>query len=155
MIKTSDDVDILDCLVRLSSDLETKCSTLIALKQYPVPDERIANEIETMLEDRFACLLQIPYKFGEFRWLAAHALATIRQALGQSERVTLSGVATPVDLADLTALANKHGVSSPNGLSLLEASCFKFDELNKRHALPLCDVTLNQADPNIPSYRLR
>ena len=149
-----DEADVTNCLQRLrSADLETRCTSLIALKQGPLPDERIAVVVESMLEDRSACLLQLPYKFGEVRWLAAHALAALRRALGKPELVTLSGVAAPIDLADLSALATKQGVVPPKGLSLLESSFFKFDELSRRNALPRCDVALNQADAGAPSYR--
>ena len=150
-----DEADVTHFLGTLkSSDAEARAISLQTLTENPLPDERIAAALNALLDDRAVCVLQLPYQFGEVRWLVAHALAAVHRALGKTGPVTLSGVPGPINLAELAAMATEKNVTPPKG-SVVQESVFKYDALRRLNALPLYDVTLNQADPKAPSYRRR
>ena len=65
-----------------SEDLSMRVATLETLQKYPSSDERVLQYIEALLDDKTLCVLMLPYRFGEIRWLAAQALAAERASLG-------------------------------------------------------------------------
>ena len=72
-----------------SKELSMRVATLKTLQKYPSGDERVLQHIEALLDDKTLCVLMLPYRFGEIRWLAAQALAAERASLGNEEPVRL------------------------------------------------------------------
>jgi hypothetical protein len=54
-----------------SQEPDWRAITLRVLLKMPAADERVLPYLEQLLHDKRACLLGIPYIFGEVRWLAA------------------------------------------------------------------------------------
>ncbi|MGB0383385.1 MAG: hypothetical protein ACPGWR_01055 [Ardenticatenaceae bacterium] len=103
-----------------SQDLSIRVATLKVFWDYPSADERVLPYLERLLNDKTPCLLGHPYIFGEIRWLAAHALAAERAALGIQKPVCLRNVVDPVDTADIIhaeQLANIDGRAGVEGLA--------------------------------------
>ncbi|HMW02032.1 MAG TPA: hypothetical protein PKE58_17965, partial [Acidobacteriota bacterium] len=67
---------LIDRLTTINSS--DKAITLNNLISSPRIDERLLPYLEQLLTDQSACLISIPYQFGEIRWLAAHVLAKTR-----------------------------------------------------------------------------
>ena len=98
-----------------------RAAALQDLWEFPSADPRILPYLEERLHDKTPCLLAIPYVFGEIRWLAAHALAAERAALGinQSVRVT---VVKPAETLDIMAAECKADIDGEGGVEgLLES----------------------------------
>jgi hypothetical protein len=87
---------------------------LQGLSSIPVPDPRLLAICEALLEDRTIALLGIPYCFGEIRWCAADAVASLRRALQISEPVVVRDAFAPVSTAQAVRLAEAAGVT-PKG----------------------------------------
>src|SRR5215469_1755489 len=88
---TQRDIDFQDMREGLQND-DRRSVILRLLMMEPLADERILPYLEELLTDTTPCLLYIPLHYGEMRWLAAHALAKERQALGIKEPVILHNV---------------------------------------------------------------
>jgi hypothetical protein len=80
---------------------------LKVLIEDPTGDERIRAAVEELLDDRTPCVVMIPIRYGEVRWLAAHALAAERRAAGLDPSVRLAGVTRPIDTGSLSVLADE------------------------------------------------
>jgi hypothetical protein len=119
-----------------SKELSMRVATLKTLQKYPSGDERVLQHIEALLDDKTLCVLMLPYRFGEIRWLAAQALAAERASLGNEEPVRLQSVVRPLDTEEFVALREKAGVKSRGGVDgLLEALA----TLREMGQLPLYD----------------
>lgn len=109
---------------------------LQGLASTPLPDRQLLAICEALLEDRTIALLGIPYSFGEIRWCAADAVASLRRALQISEPVVLQDTFAPVSTAQAIRLAKAAGLT-PNGeiegvIEVLE-SLAKMDRLPRRN----------------------
>lgn len=128
----------------LVEDLSTKdvsrlVATLKTICQYPSEDERVLPYLEALLDNRTPCIVMLPYRFGEIRWLAAKALVAERAALGHREPVYLHDVVKPIDTNSFVSLASNAGVKSRGGVDgILEA----FTTLREMGQLPLYNLEL-------------
>ena len=84
-----------------SEDLSLRVATLKAFRKLPSGDPRILPHLERLLQDKTPCVLGYPYIFGEVRWLAAHALAAERAALGINQPVRVQNVVKPINTAGI------------------------------------------------------
>jgi hypothetical protein len=122
-----------------SKDLSRRVATLKTLQKYPSQDERVLQHLEALLDDKTPCVVMVPYRFGEIRWLAAQALAAERASLGNKEPVRLENVLRPLDTEEFVALREKAGVKSRGGVDgVLEALA----TLREMGQLPLYDLEL-------------
>ena len=90
--------------------------TLQSLSNLPVADPDLLAMCEELLEDRTIALLTLPYSFGEVRWCAADAVASLRRALGIETPVVLSDVFAPVSTAVVVRLAEVAGIEPKSGV---------------------------------------
>lgn len=123
-----------------SSDASLRCAMLRVLWDDPAADARILPYLERLLYDKTPCLLAIPYRFGEIRWLAAHALAAERAALGIMKPVRLRNVVPPLDTGGVVNHEDKAGIDGRGGV---EGVLENFAILNDRGYLPRHDVELS------------
>ena len=93
-----------------------KSDLLRVLCQHPSADRRILPYLSRLLYDKSPCLLSIPYLFGEIRWLAAHALAAERAALGIQKPVSLRQVVKPLDTGDIVRAEYAAGIKPRGGV---------------------------------------
>ncbi|HEY9674064.1 MAG TPA: hypothetical protein V6D11_21680 [Waterburya sp.] len=122
-----------------SKQLSIRVATLKTLQKHPSSDERVLQHIEALLNDKTPCVLMLPYRFGEIRWLAAQALAAERASLGNEEPVRLQNVVRPLDTEEFVGLREKAGVKSRGGVDgVLEALA----TLREMGQLPLYDLEL-------------
>lgn len=122
-----------------SQDLSLRVAALKDLWQYPSGDARILPYLEALLEDKTLCIIMLPYQYGEIRWLAAHALAAERTALGIQEPVKLLGVIRPLDTQEFVAVSQAAGVEYSGGVEGVLAT---LAILRGRDQLPLDDLKL-------------
>ena len=134
-----------------SDDVSMRALILRTWQRSPTADNRVLSYVEALLADRTPCLVSIPYQYGELRWLAAHALAQERRALGITDPVCLLGVVVPLSTEDLVAIARFANVKVRGGMDSVLAA---FDDLNDRGLLPTCDVQLGLAVPDGGRYIL-
>ncbi|MFC6011503.1 hypothetical protein [Nocardia lasii] len=66
--------------------------TLRSLKKSVYPEARLIPHLKDLLSNRSVCKTQIPYRYGEVRWLAAGALRQVYDSLGIREDITLADV---------------------------------------------------------------
>jgi len=102
-----------------SEDLFLRASTLQVLRDYPSADERVLPYLESLLNDKTPCLVGIPFLYAEIRWLAAHALAAERAALGINQPVQLQNVVGPIytkHIIEAQHLANIDGRGGLDGV---------------------------------------
>lgn len=120
-----------------STDVFIRVATLKTLCQEPSEDERVLPHIEALLNDTTPCIVMLPYRFGEIRWLAAKALVAERAALGHREPVRLLAVVQPLNTEEFASLASAAGVKSRGGVDgVLEA----LTTLREMGRLPLYDL---------------
>lgn len=122
-----------------SDDRRLQTALLQTLMMSPTGDPRFLPELEPLLEDRSPCLVQIPYLFGELRWLAAHALAAERAACGVAEPVRVLGVAVPLSTDELGGLERAAGLRGRGGV---DGRLEMFGKLNKLGKVPRADLVL-------------
>jgi len=137
---TQRDIDLQETIEALQTD-DRRSVMLRVLMMEPLADERILPSLEELLTDTTPCVIAIPHRFGEVRWLAAHALAKERQALGISEPVVLHNVVIPLDTNELGRLAEEAQLHSRGGL---EGILEDFAQLQARDKLPRYDLELNR-----------
>ncbi len=102
-------------------ELGLRVGALKDLWQFPSADARILPYLERLLHDKTPCVLGHPYVFGEIKWLAAHALAAERGALGITQRVYLPSVVRPAETRDLILAEHQAGIKPRGGVEgLLE-----------------------------------
>jgi hypothetical protein len=137
---TQQDSEFQETVEDLQGD-ELRIATLKALMISPLEDERILPYLEEFLTDTSPCVVAIPYRFGEIRWLAAHALAQEREALGIGEPVILRDVVRPLDLEELAVLEKEAQIQARGGIDGILQT---FAQLQTQGKLPRYDLTLNQ-----------
>jgi hypothetical protein len=72
-----------------TGSLEDRVFALQTIARAPTGDAVVRSAIEPLLDDVSPCVLQIPYRFGELRYLAAAALVAERCAAGDGEPLLL------------------------------------------------------------------
>jgi hypothetical protein len=93
-----------------SGDLSPVVATVEDLRDYPSADARVLPYLSRLLYDKRACLVAIPFLFAEVKWLAAHALAAERAALGIQKPVRLRQVVTPLDTGGIVSAEYAAGI---------------------------------------------
>jgi hypothetical protein len=111
---------------------------LQGLSGTPLPDRRLLAVCEALLEDKTIALLGIPYCFGEIRWCAADAVASLRRVFNISEPVVIRDVFAPVSTAQAVRLAEAAGVT-PRGE--VEGVIEALETLAKMDRLPRRTIT--------------
>ena len=131
--------DLRELLDSLSGeDVESCAITLKVLSSSPTGDERLLDAVRACLDDVRGCLIAIPYRYGEIRWLGAHALAAEYAARGMDRRVTVEAV-MPLETAALIDAAEAAGMSGRGGVTgMLQ----QFDRLNAMGLLPRTTLEL-------------
>lgn len=115
-------------------------STLQVLQASPSGDRRIIPYLKELLTDTTLCIVSVPYRYGEIRWLAAYALRSESRASGLAETITLADVVRPLDFNEVATLARNAGVWTdppfPGALDTVE-------RLRKLGKVPLDDIVLS------------
>lgn len=141
MLNNKELVELLEELT--SEDASFRAATLKVLWEYPSADLRVLPYLEQLLNDKTPCILAIPYVFGEIRWLAAHALAAERAALGINEPIYLLNVVRPAETGDIIKAEYEAGIKARGGVDGL------LENLALARALgymPLYDLNLSPLD---------
>lgn len=134
------DEELLELMEDLQSrDLSVRTSTLKALRIYPSEDVRVFPYLEALLKDETPCLVMIPYRFGEVRWLAAQALSAEYRKLGIEKTILLKNIPRPLDTEELTTLMDKKGETMKGGI---DGALDAFSRLRKAGYLPLYDLQI-------------
>jgi hypothetical protein len=126
-------------LTQLSSpDVQDRALSLRSQAARPLADRRLLARAEELLADTTLCLLELPFRFGEVRWRAVEAVASLRAALDEVERVELRDVLVPLTANQAMRLAVENNVSSsqPGTAGVLEC----MEVLRQRGLLPTRDV---------------
>jgi superfamily II DNA/RNA helicase len=122
-----------------SPDVSIRVATLKTLCQDPTQDERVLPHLEALLNDTTPCVVMLPYRFGEIRWLAAKALAAEYDAIGFNESVHLHNAVRPLDTEEIVSIASAAGIKTRAGVDgVLETLA----TLRRMGRLPLCDLVL-------------
>ena len=121
-------------------DTAMKSALLKVLWERPSADARILPYLSRLLYDKSPCLLSIPSLFGEIRWLAAHALAAERAALGIQKPVCLRQIVQPLETGDIVRAEYAAGIEARGGVDGL---LHNFGILNDMGYLPLYDLNLS------------
>jgi hypothetical protein len=91
-----------------------------------------------LLDDRTIALMSIPYSFGEVRWCAADAVASLRGVLGISEPVVITDIFAPVSGGKAMGLLKAAGVESKGGI---DGTIEALEILAKMDRLPRRKIT--------------
>jgi hypothetical protein len=127
------------------NDARRKAIALKIIMEQPSADPRQLPYIEALLDDRTPCIICIPYHYAEVRWMAAQALAAVRQACGIEERVRVEGVVLPLNTDELSQAASNSGLRPP-GTELVD--CLPI--LRDAGLLTVVDLDLSGAGSLIP-----
>lgn len=122
-----------------SEDISLIVATLNDLRDYPSADRRVLPYLERLLDDKRACLLAIPYIFGEIRWVAAKALLAEREALGIHEPIRILNVLQPIDMRGYAKARRAANISIRGGV---EGVLENLAILRDMGYLPLYDLIL-------------
>jgi hypothetical protein len=120
-------------------DAHQQALALRELAQRPTGDIAVREAVERLLGDDTPCVLQIPYRFGELRLLAAAALAAERSASGVRTAVVLRTI-RPLDADQLEQARQASGVGMPEGSNALVIQLQLFATLRNRGLLQQIDV---------------
>jgi hypothetical protein len=120
--------------------LSLRVAALDDLSQYPSADARILPTLTRLIYDKTPCLIGIPFLFAEIRWLAAHALAAERAALGIMKPVRLRNVVEPLDTGGVVSHEDKAGIDGRGGV---EGVLSSFAILNDMGYLPRYELDLS------------
>ncbi|WP_306358317.1 MULTISPECIES: hypothetical protein [unclassified Nocardia] len=131
------DEDFLYIARALQEEPEEVAITLRTLLTDPLADVRVVPYLKGLLTDTTLCVLSIPYRYGEMRWLAAHALRAEYDALGIDDMIELHDVVRPLDFNEIYELGRAADVAVsppyPSALEMLatlrEAGKVPLDEL--------------------------
>lgn len=123
-----------------SGDLSSVVATLEDLRDYPSADARVLPYLSRLLYDKNPCVIAIPFVFAEVRWLAAHALAAERAALGIQKPVCLRQIVKPLDTGGIVRAEYAAGIEPRGGVDGL---LMNFGILNDMGYLPLYDLNLS------------
>jgi hypothetical protein len=99
-----------------SNDATTRARMLASIALHPRADRELLTLCERLLDDNEVCLLSIPYRFGEVRWVAADAVAALRSALGIQEPVRLADTFTPCTTDEVAKLAREASIPIKGGV---------------------------------------
>lgn len=122
-----------------SYDISMRVAALKDLIQDPSADPRVLAYLENLLSDTTPCAISRPYRFGEIRYLAAHALAAERAAMGINEPVLMNKVVRPLNTEELASAEKAAGIKGRGGVGgVLET----FKLLRDMGHLPLVDLEL-------------
>jgi hypothetical protein len=69
-----------------------------------------------LLNDKTMALISLPYSFGEIRWCAADAVASLRRVLNITEPVVIQGIFAPVSTARVVELARAAELQPGSGV---------------------------------------
>lgn len=122
-----------------SKNLSMRVAALKTLQEYPSEDERVLQHLEGLLNDKTPCIVMLPYRFGEVRWLAAHALVAELAPLGRNEPIRLQGVVRPFDTEEFVAITESAGVKGRSGVDGVLETLTTLREMGR---LPLYDLEL-------------
>jgi hypothetical protein len=112
------------------------------LSRSPTRDSRVQPVLEKLLNDVTPCLLQIPYRFGELRLLAAQALMAERRATGDNRPVRLRAIA-PLTADELEQTREAAGTRAPSRSNdPIENQLDLYSVLRERGVLKEVDVEL-------------
>jgi hypothetical protein len=112
------------------------------LARSPTGDSRVQPVLEKLLNDVTPCLLQIPYRFGELRLLAAQALVAERRAAGDDRPVRLRTIA-PLTADELEQTREAAGTRAPSRSdNPIENQLDLYSVLRERGVLKEVDVEL-------------
>lgn len=125
-----------------SDDPAVRAAALSVFLHSPYGDARVLPPIEALLGDTTPVRFGKPSRIGEFRWLAAHALARARAAAGVDEPVRLHAVPEPVAPDALPALADDAGVGPDEAHGTGNRAAALYAALRSRNRLPLRDLEL-------------
>lgn len=123
-------------------DVQERVSMLRVLKHDPLVDKQIYPHLEQLLLDTTPTIVSIPFSYSEVRWLAAHALASLRVADHATDIRQIAGLITPLDSGKLGVIRRAAGISRT--LSWQDA----FVQLRAAQHLPLCTIELTPHDPH-------
>jgi HEAT repeat protein len=114
---SAEDQDNVEYLLKrlASEDPRVRANTLNGIAANPTADRRLLAIAERLLDDRTICILSLPYKFGEVRWIAADAVAAVRAALSIDTPVVVDDVFAPVSTEEASKLAADAGLPTPMG----------------------------------------
>lgn len=131
----SDDIENWPLVNLRSEDPRQRSVTLRGLGIRPSGDPRVLSVLEELLDDRTACIVNIPLEYGEIRFLAAMALAMERYKQGISEHVCAPGTILPLTVSSMHRIADAAAVpSADGGWQVL------FERLRERGLLPTEDI---------------
>lgn len=122
-----------------TKDISMRVAALRTLCEEPSEDERILPHLEALLTDTTPCVVMLPYRFGEIRWLAAHALAAELTRLGRSKPIRLQGVVRPLDTEEFVAIRDSAGIKGRGGVDNVLETLPTLYEMGR---LPLYDLEL-------------
>ncbi|GEM31420.1 hypothetical protein NN3_24270 [Nocardia neocaledoniensis NBRC 108232] len=117
--------------------------TLRTLKKSTNPDARLIPYVKALLDNRTPCKTQIPYRYGEIRWLAAGTLRRIYDAVGIRETIVLRNVPVTQSGDQLDELSWESG---NNEVWLHLSFEERFKRLRDMGKLPVRDVVLEWAN---------
>ncbi len=134
------DQDFNELIEDLQSDvIPRRVAALRDLIREPLADARVLPFLEKLLNDTTPCVISIPYRFGEIRYLAAHALAVERTALGIAEPVRMNKIVYPLNTEELVSARKGASIKGRGGVDgMLET----FKLLRDMGQLPLGDLEL-------------
>lgn len=122
-----------------SQEISMRVAALKNLRRHPSEDLRVLPYLEALLDDTTPCIVMLPYRFGEIRWLAAYALAAERAALGIKEPVRLQGVVQPLSTDEYEAIHRAVGIEVKGGVEGVLKGMHTLREMGQ---LPLYDLEL-------------
>ncbi len=132
-------------------DTSLRGITLRALWQLPTGDKRLLPYLEELLDDKTACLLGLPFIYGEIRWLAAQALAAEREAQGMTEPVYLQNIVKPIYTNGISKAESEAGIEFKWGV---EGVLENLPILRDLGYLPMYDLELwpRPAQKHVPRH---
>ena len=116
----------------------------------PSPDPRLLALCEPLLNDRTIALLGLPITFGEVRWLAADAVASLRRVLGISEPVVIPDVFAPVSGGKAMGLLKAAGVESKAGIEGTIETLETLAKMDRQPQRARAGGLVRRADAHLP-----
>jgi hypothetical protein len=110
--------DILDRL--RSDDPGTRIRALQFLGRSPDVRPQVMTELERLVEDRTCGMLDVPYRYGEIRTLAAEALAVARAKIGDLRLVRIEAVPPGLTTDRMAPYSDQAGLPRLGGPRPLE-----------------------------------
>jgi hypothetical protein len=120
-------------------DQQQRALALRELALRPTGDAAVREAVERLLADDTPCVLQIPYRFGELRLLAAGALAAERAAIGDRATLVVHTI-RPLDADQLEQARQRAQIPLPKRSNAVEMQLAVFAALRSRGLLQETDV---------------